>query len=235
MKKYLPVIILIIFSLSSCSKDDEQVLPGLSDYDKDVIHYFKEIALGFEFGNRSEITRKWKENMKVFVGGEISKEMLGELKRIITEINLLSTDGFAMEVVEDSTQANYYIYLGSGKKYAEIYPYMSGYIESNWGLFNVAWQNETQLISGHMYVDIYKANQTAQRHLLREELTQSLGLAKDSYLYPESIFQSEWTTTTEYAKIDRDLIRLLYHPDMETGLNAVQVEDVLTRILLAEK
>ncbi len=235
MRKYLSLILVFLSFLSSCSKNDEKPFSELTDYDREVIHYFKEIALGFEFGNASEITRKWKTGMKIFVGGEVTKELADELERIEIEINLLSRDGFTMETVQDSAQSDFYIYLGSGEKYAEIYPSQTDYIKSNWGLFTVSWKNQSQLISGHMYVDIYRAGPTAQKHLLREELTQSLGLARDSYLYPESIFQAEWTTTTEYAKIDRDLIRLLYHPDMKTGLNAVQVEDVLTKILIAEK
>ena len=62
-----------------------------------------------------------------------------------------------------------------------------------------------------MYVDIYRANDQEQKHLLREELTQSLGLFNDSYKYPESIFYQDWTTTTEYAQIDRELIDMLYN------------------------
>ena len=85
-----------------------------------------------------------------------------------------------------------------------------------------------------MYVDIARTNLTEQKHLLREELTQSLGLARDSQKYSESIFQSAWTTTMEYALIDRDLIRLLYHPDMSIGLNETQVEVVLKEILSSE-
>ena len=85
-----------------------------------------------------------------------------------------------------------------------------------------------------MYVDISRANLTEQKHLLREELTQSLGLAIDSQEYLESIFQSSWTTTNEYAEIDRDLIRLLYHPDMEVGLNENQVDQVLREILMGK-
>ena len=75
-----------------------------------------------------------------------------------------------------------------------------------------------------MYVDIYRANTIEQRHLLREELTQSLGLAKDSFKYPNSIFQSSWTQTLNYMEIDKDMIRY-YHPNMSTGLNALAVED----------
>ena len=86
-----------------------------------------------------------------------------------------------------------------------------------------------------MYVDTNRANSAEEKHLLREELTQSLGLARDSQRYDNSIFQKDWTTTNEYADIDRDVIRLLYHPQMQIGLNQISVEQVLTQIILNEK
>jgi len=197
----------------------------------EVIAYFKEIALGFEFGNASEVTRKWTSKMKILVGGNPTTELLNELERIVTEINDLGTDGFSIEIVQDSSQSNYYIFFGSGEDYVDMFPYQAGYINANLGLFSVSSYGTNQLSSGHMYVDIHRANSILQKHLLREELTQSLGLAKDSFKYAESIFQQNSTTTTEYANIDKDLIRLLYHPAMVVGLNENQVHDVLVFIL----
>jgi len=204
----------------------------LSEYEIDVIDYFKDIALGFEFGNTSNITRKWNSEMKVFIGGEPSFELLAEFEKIRTEINELKTDGFNVTVVDDSLQSNYYIFFGSGTKYAEMFPDEANLVNSNWGLFYLLWNGQNQFYSGHMYVDIIRANSIEQKHILREEFTQSLGLAKDSPLYLESIFQSARTTTTEYATIDKDLVRLLYHPDMGIGLNETQVDKVLTNILI---
>jgi len=236
MKNKLLLFLAVSIFISSCSKDDENILPEpeLTVYELSVIEYFKDIALGFEFGNTSEITRKWNSKMKILVGGSPSSEMLAELERIKIEINDLLTDGFTIEIVNDSIQSNYYIFLGSANNYVKIFPNQSNLVGSNWGLFHVYWNSKNQLNEGHMYVDIDRANAIEQKHLLREEFTQSLGLAKDSPQYIESIFQSEWTTTNEYADIDRDLIRLLYHPDMAAGLNAIQVEEVLIEILSTE-
>ena len=139
-----------------------------------------------------------------------------------------------MTIVNDSSQSNYFIFFGTGTDYAQLYSSQVDLVTSNFGLFSVFWNNQNQLASGHMYVDIARTNLTEQKHLLREELTQSLGLARDSQKYSESIFQSAWTTTMEYALIDRDLIRLLYHPDMSIGLNETQVEVVLKEILSSE-
>ena len=86
-----------------------------------------------------------------------------------------------------------------------------------------------------MYVDIFRANEQGQLHLLREELTQSLGLGQDSEKYLNSIFQINWTTTSSYSQIDKDIIRLLYHPNMKVGLNENEVDLLLRSILINEK
>ena len=232
--KYLYFFVLIIF-LSSCDTEDEIILPKLDEYDLEVISYFKEIALGFEFGSASKITRKWCSDLKIFVGGEPTSDLLKELDDIISEISELSTDNFNIEIVSDSSLSNYYIFFGKGDDYSKIFPSISSYVNSNWGLFFIWWDSLNCLNRGHMYVDIFRADFIEQKHLLREELTQSLGLARDSYRYVNSIFQSAWTETLFYSDLDKDLIRLLYHPKMSTGLDATDVDEVLSEILLSEK
>lgn len=235
MFKYLLYFLTISIIISSCSKDDETISP-LNEYNLSVVSYFKEIALGFEFGNASDVTRRWTSKMKIFVGGNPTSELLLELDKILGEINDLSTTEFMIELVSDTLQSNFYIYFGSGDSYASIFPAQSSLIAENYGLFYIGYNGSNEFYTGFMYVDIIRANHTLQRHLLREELTQSLGLAKDSPKYSQSIFQeSGKTRTTEYAQIDRDLIRLLYHPEMEVDLNENQVDVVLTGILLTEQ
>ncbi len=57
------LLLLFIFTslilITSCSKDNQGILipSELSDYELEVVDYFKDIALGFEFGNASKITR----------------------------------------------------------------------------------------------------------------------------------------------------------------------------------
>jgi hypothetical protein len=220
--------------LIACS-DDEKVSPAITAYDASVIEYFTEVALGFEFGGASEITRKWRTEMKIFVGGNKSQALIDELNSIVSEINSLATDGFSIRIVSDSLELNYYIFFGSADAYGKIYPSQGALAIDNWGLFNVSWNINNEIYSGNMYVDIDRANDLEEKHLLREELTQSLGLAKDSDRYANSIFQSDWTTTTQYADIDKDLIRLLYHPNMQIGLARANAEATVTQILLSEK
>lgn len=233
----LAILSLISFTFSACTVSDD-VTPQneLSTYNEEVVDYFKEIALGFEFGNASKVTRKYEgRKMKVFVGGSPTASLRYELSKVVTEINTLTTDGFAIEIIADSSASNFYVFFGSGDNYAKMFPSQQSLVGGNWGLFSVFWNGNNSLTGGYMYVDIFRADLLAQRHLLREELTQSLGLARDSDRYPESIFQQRWTTTINYAPIDKELIRLLYHPNVKSGLLASEVETVLTSILLAEQ
>ncbi len=224
-----------ILTLASCStKELNPEDQSLSDFQKESIRYFQEVALGFEFGNASEVTRKWTGPMKLYISGSKDAENLAEIRRIVQEINGLCTDGFEIILTSDSSASNYHLYLGSASNYIKMYPSQATYTQNNYGLFSVFWNGNHTITSGHMYVDTFRADKQAQLHLLREELTQSLGLARDSPIYPESIFQEKWTLTTTYAEIDRELIRLLYHPKVGNGLNSEEVIAVLTEIYISE-
>ena len=80
--RLLQIILLVIF-ISSCNSEQDLIAPKLDEYDLEVISYFKEIALGFEFGSSSKITRKWCSDLKVFIGGETNSLLLDELNKIM--------------------------------------------------------------------------------------------------------------------------------------------------------
>ena len=175
------------------------------DYSPEEIEYFKEVALGREFEADGTTIIRWTTNMKIYVEGQNVPYLNEELSKIVSELNGI-INPIEIEVVTDPSIANMTIYFGSYTQFYKTRPNEDlSLLESNWGLFRVG-DN-----SGYMYVDITRANEQEQKHLLREELTQSLGLVNDSQKYPESIFYQEWTSTTEYAPIDIVLIDMLYN------------------------
>ena len=78
-----------------------------------------------------------------------------------------------------------------------------------------------------------------QESTILEEITQSLGLAFDSKTYPNSIFYKDKNKLEvrikEYSELDRDIVRLLYHPKMKAGLDSIELEKVIKKILMSEK
>ncbi|NDF16391.1 MAG: DUF2927 domain-containing protein [Verrucomicrobia bacterium] len=176
-------------------------------HSKEAIEYFNEIALNSEYTGKKSKPTKWTTNMKIYVDGSKTKSLCSELNKIVSELNSI-IDPIDIEIVSNKDEANFFIFLGGYQDFQEnykvVYPSL---LESNWGYFELYPNNY-----GIMCVDIYRAtNEMAQKHLLREELTQSLGLINDSYKYPESIFYQGWSTTTEYAPIDREVIDILYN------------------------
>ena len=209
----------------------------LTAYQVEVISYFKKIAIGFEYGTTSNLIRKWDTPMRIFVGGQKNNSLLtDELAKTITEINRLATDGFSIEVTEDTLQSNCYIFLGSSAEFLAKFPEAKASLGSNYGLFNV-WYHHSKIERARIFVDVVRPTPYQQRSTLKEELTQCLGLGRDCQDYTKSIFYEapgNGGFSTEYAEIDTDLIRLLYHPKMPAGLEEGFVNLVLIKILQNE-
>lgn len=196
-----------------------------------TIDYFKEIALGFENGSSSEIVRKWKSTMKVYVDGNPDQQNISKLQRSIDDINELASDGFNVEIVASEGQSNCYIYFGSVQEYEALFPGTN--IGSNFALFNV-WFSNDAINQARIFIDLTRTTDSQQESLILEEITQVLGLGKDSPRFTSSIFYETPTNggfATEYSEIDQELVRLLYHPDMVIGLNNIRVDPILREIL----
>jgi len=176
-----------------------------SSHSQEVINYFKQVTMGREFDSQKNYIKRWNTDVKIYVKGETNSELNSELNRIVSDLNdIIETINF--KVVSDPSQANMVVFFGSYTTFHNLNPDISlNVLEGNWGLFSAGTNNAV------LYVDTHRANTQEQKHLLREELTQSLGLFNDTYDYPNSIFYQGWTTTTEYSNIDRELIDMLYN------------------------
>lgn len=239
------LLTIFLLSLLTGCTDDVETNPSneltteekfalLSEFQQETIDYFEDIALGFEFGNVSRITRKWTTPVIIKVEGVRPDYLIEELDAVIGELNALLTDGVSLRLSSENEASNFRVFFGSGQDYALLNPNAANQIAANRGLFYVNWNGSQNIIAGDMYVDTEQIEEVFQRHLLREELTQALGLAMDSPRYNLSIFQASWTDVTSYTELDEELIRLLYHPQMISGLNAQEVRRLLIDILYDE-
>ena len=179
------------------------------EFSPEAKEYFKKVAYGNEFNSGNTSLKKWNQDVKIYVFGDKRDYLMSELKDIVSELNgLIST--INITIVSNESDANLIVLFGSAQEYNEFESNSVGYTDQNQGLFLVYGREE--LTHATMYVDIERTSTNdGQKHLLREELTQSLGLCNDSYDYPESIFYQGWTETTEYAEIDKELIQMLYN------------------------
>ena len=137
---------------------------------------------------------------------------------MILELNRLTGD-IKLELVQDN--ANVDVYFEPESKFPSIMPDI---VPCNLGFFWIWWRSSGEIIRAQILIaSDHTLTQEGRSHLIREELTQALGLARDSYSYPESIFYHEWSTVTEYSDIDREIIRLLYLDGVAIGMTSDEV------------
>ncbi len=232
--KNITQFLFLLVALNACKGSEEDYI-RISPYDKQIIDYFSEIALGFSDGSISEITRKWKVPMKVYLGGVANDALENELEKIVVEINQLTTDGFYIEITNDSLESNFDILIGTAKQYYTIYPSLGDTTSTSAGNYYIYWQNKSDIFYGNMFIDTNQGTFSYSTFLLRKFLTASTGLTNTSHEHYRSIFSRSWRVVNEYQPIDRDMIRLLYHPDMQTGWNADVARTKVLNILMNEK
>jgi hypothetical protein len=226
---FIGLFFISLFMLS-CQKDD----PGLGICDDLTTALTKEqqvfldISFGSEFGKPSERIRKWTNDIRIFVPEPIP-ELEAELNNIISEINQLS-ETIQLSIVQTPDSSNLLVFFGRAIVYALQYePSAIDLIDSNNGLFSVNWNPKTfEIFKGSVCVDIQKEqNLDCQKHLLREELTQALGMMNDSGVYEESIFYSAYTCSPSYSELDRQFIQNFLSGRIEKGMCPKEVVERL--------
>ena len=223
----------------------EQSLASRS-YTTAQINYFLEVALKSEYADSERTIKKWDRDINIKVLGTPTPEDLKTLQTVIDEINTL-VSGIRLQVVTLAGQSiqnisshnphalgknpNVEIYFVPESKFSQYEP---NYQPLNYGFFWGWWNDNHAMHQSKILISTDGVTQQERSHLIREELTQSLGLMEDSEQYSDSIFYQGWTDTNHYAEIDKVVIEMLYRPEIHPGMTQSQVLEVF-RTLNARK
>ncbi|AEE48159.1 DUF2927 domain-containing protein [Haliscomenobacter hydrossis] len=222
--------LLLILLVSACNSVKDDPTP-IGNELTEAQQYFLSIAFGTEFGGASPVIRKWATEVKIFMADSSHQELNQELNLVINELNDL-IETISIRRVNTRAESNLVLYCGNADTFVRDYePATQNVIKNNFGLFWVYWNNQQELIRGNVFVDTQRTQGVScLRHLLREELTQSLGIMQDSGQFTDSIFQQRWTCTTTYAAVDTMVIKLLYHPLVKPGMSKQQVTAIIKKL-----
>ena len=193
-----------------------------NNFTQEEINYFSEIALGAEFGDEIPVIKKWNKNIRIKIEGEPTSEDLEIINDIIVDLNELIS-GIKIKFVEK--KENLTITFSPESDFGSI---DQNYIPTNYGFFWALWHDDNYVIyNASILVSSADITQNERSHLIREELTQSLGLMNDSGKYIDSIFYQKWTDVTEFTEIDRAVIKLLYLKKIKPGMTKDQIIQIL--------
>ncbi len=194
-------------------------------YEPAAIDYFSEIAFGAEYGSSDPRVRRWGEGPTVHINGAPTDQDLTTLSDVISDINALTT---TVDVSLVEADASVEVHFAWEDQFPQI---LSNYVPGNVGFFSVWWDASQHIYRAVVLISV-EIPQQARNHIIREEVTQILGLMRDSYRYSDSIFQQSWTLVDAYSALDEQLIEMLYRPELVVGSlpdEAVRLLRTLTR------
>lgn len=198
--------------------DSDLFFQSKASFDE-AFEYFKQVALEAEFyGGGVSRFKRWNQPINLVMVGEYDETDKAVVQQVFTWLSQI--EGVpALNIVESEAEANYrYLFY----PLEELMTKFDQYPPNNWGLAYIWWDGDGHMTHGQGGVSTDKPDREARNHLIQEELIQSFGLLNDSYDYPASIFQQEWTLVQHPTDIDFAVIRILYSPALTMGMDADQ-------------
>lgn len=190
-------------------------------YPPEALPYFQEIAFGNEFGSsQNRRIRKWTSAVTIRVHGDPTRRDQDTLEQVVTELNrLIGRHAPQVQLIllaDDAPQkASLDIYFVPHPQFPSYEP---NYQPGNLGFAYVNWSQD-RIYRGRILISTIDISQQERSHLIREELTQAMGLLQDSERYDDSIFYQGWTRTTQYTELDKAVIEMLYYPNVKPGMD----------------
>lgn len=207
----------LLVLLIGCSFQSET-----NNFTQEEIEYFTEIALGAEFGDEIPVIKKWTNDIRIKIIGKPTEADMQTINSIISDLNYL-IGGIKIKLIDK--KGNLTITFPPENQFKAI---DQNYVPTNYGFFWALWHDDNFVIyNASILVSSAGITQQERSHLIREELTQSLGLMNDSNKFKDSMFYQEWTDVTDYSEMDRAVIKLLYLKKIKPGMSKEQVLGVL--------
>lgn len=187
--------------------------------------YFLEIALGSEYGLGDFTIKRWAEDVRVEVVGYPTAEDLATLREVLAELNeLVGREVRVYPVPSDGNLRVHFI------PHDDFYRYEPSGVVFFGGFFWNWWNAAGEIVRGRVVIGSDRLTASQRKHLIREEITQVMGLMNDSEKYPESIFYQGYSETHTYAPLDRLLIRMLYSDALRPGMTLMDLDRVLPEL-----
>ncbi len=203
-------LLIIVFTIMLFGCSDTQIA---NKYTKEELTYFYEIALGAEFGDAVPVIKKWENDIRIKIAGGPTAEDINSINMIVKDLNSL-LGSINAKIVDNNENVS--IAFSPESEFPTLDP--------NYGFFWALWHDDNYTIyEASILISSADITQAERSHLIREELTQSLGLMNDSDKFENSIFYQEWTDITTYSDMDKAVIELLYLKQIKPGMTKSEI------------
>lgn len=191
-----------------------------------VVDYFLEIALGAEYGISDYTIKKWHSDIFIEIQGKPTPEDLKTLYQVVNELNQLVEGTIQLHIVEKGGNVEVFFI-----PHSQFYQYEPPGLVFYGGFFWNWWDGNGVIHRGRVVIASDNISQKLRSHLIREELTQVLGLMNDSMKYPDSIFYQGYSEIHTFSELDKAIIRLLYSEPITVGMTYEQLQKFYSRAM----
>lgn len=241
MKRLLIAVFALLLLLSACGKENPPAEPTptpapqvtvqpthsplyLPDVAvEDVIDYFHEVCLDSEFvyGGDPSILQKWGAPIFYTIEGAYTDEDIATLTAFEEWLN--DVEGFpGISRTEDVTERNLRICFCTQQEMVtlmgEDFATMDGGV--------TFWYEDNIIYDAEICVR-KDLDQHVRNSVILEELYNGLGPVQDTSLRSDSLIYQEYSTPQWMSPVDELILRLLYHPELQPGMDAWQCEQVI--------
>jgi hypothetical protein len=183
------------------------------------IEYF----LGAEYCT-SESVKRWSGTITYQIKGTPTTKDRIVVRRVMRELRELTGNRIRFKPATNDPEVLIWFV-----PVRDMSTYEPEYIEGNWGFMYLWWNDNYEIYRASVLIGSDETTQEERNHLIREELTQSLGLINDSWKYEKSIFYQGWSEIQEFADIDKRLVRMLYSDPISPGMSRKEAMNALMK------
>ena len=194
----------------------------------DVILYFNEVCLQAEFVNYGDPSKlqRWEAPIRYICIGDSTETDRAVLQGFADWLN--TVEGFpGMEETDEPAQANLQIHFCETE---EEYLLLMGENFSGTDGGVTFWYDGMDVIYDEVIGYRMDVDQEIRCSVILEEIYNGLGSAADTDLREDSLIYSGFSAPQSLSAIDELIIRLLYHPQMQCGMDAEACEAVIRRL-----
>jgi len=201
-----------------------------------IAQSFQEVALGSEFGRPDNRIRKWVKPLNIYIQHNSgNKALLNELVDAHTA-HLSHISGLKIQRVNSINKANVKLFFTRQSKLNKLITRHSGTAVAlvnvtNTCFYNIELNKVAQVAKAQIYIPVdFAYNEGKLVSCIVEELTQILGLPRDSEKVFPSIFNDK-STDDLLTGLDETLIRILYSSKIKAGMNKRSLANVLKPVI----
>lgn len=196
-------------------------IPGVDV--SDVIDWFSEVSLAAEYVNSGDPStlQKWDHVIHYMIHGSPTEDDYAALESFAQWLN--TVEGFpGIYETTDPLETNLNIHFCPQ---GEMISLMGDWVYDLDGAVTF-WYSDDIIHDATICIRT-DLDQHLRNSVILEELYNGLGPIQDTQLRTDSIIYAEFSEPQELTDIDKLILQLLYHPQMQCGMNTEQCAEVI--------